>query len=75
MWKGEKGKDYKVAWDVIRTSLSRNAVLTHCDFGKAANPEKYGCPLEMFIDASDYGWAACLCQRPEPHAAPKIMSL
>ena len=29
----------------------------------------------MFIDASDYGWAAVLCQRPEPGKAPKIISV
>ena len=29
----------------------------------------------MSIDASDYGWAATLCQRPEPGRAPKIISV
>ena len=28
----------------------------------------------MFIDASDYGWAAVLCQRPEPGKAPLIIA-
>ena len=29
----------------------------------------------MFVGASDYGWAAVLCQRPEPGRAPKIVSV
>ena len=29
----------------------------------------------MFLDASDYGWAATLCQRPEPLKAPKVISI
>ena len=27
------------------------------------------------IDASDYGWCAVLCQRPEPGMAPKIVAI
>lgn len=68
-------KEMKDVWDSIRSSLAKHATLTHMDFGKAANPEKSGCPLEMFIDANDYGWAACLTQRLEPHAVSKIVLL
>jgi hypothetical protein len=45
------------------------------DFDAAAHPETSGRPLELFIDASDYGWAAVLCQRVSPHKAPKIISV
>jgi len=41
----------------------------------AAKPEEPGRPLEMFIVASDYGWAATLTQRPEPHRAPRVISI
>ena len=29
----------------------------------------------MFFDASDYGWAAVLCQRLEAHGAPTMLSI
>ena len=29
----------------------------------------------MFVDASDNGWCATLCQRLEPHKTPKIISI
>ena len=50
-------------------------VLVHIDHEAAARPEESGRPLEMLIDTSDYGWAAPLCQRPEPHKAPKVISI
>ena len=31
--------------------------------------------MEMFVDASDYGWAGVLTQRVTPHGAPKILSM
>ncbi len=49
--------------------------LNHIDYGAAARPEVIGRPLEMFVDASDYGWAAVLCQRDRPHGAPRIISI
>ena len=59
----------------IRASLSRDLVLHHVDYVGAAQPDQSGRPLEMFVDASDYAWAACLCQRLEPHGTPKIVAL
>ena len=59
----------------IRASLSERLVLVHIDFEAAASPETSGRPLEMFIDASDFGWAATLTQRPRPHGAPEIISI
>ena len=52
-----------------------SVIITHMDHAAAAHPELSGRPLEMFIDASDYGWAAVLCQRPAPGQAPKIVSV
>ena len=45
------------------------------DFKAASNPDDSGRPFEMFIDASDYGWAAVLTQQLEPHGTPKIIAV
>ena len=55
--------------------LAGNAVIYHVDHVAASRPHESGRPLEMFIDASDFGWAGVLCQRPEPGKAPKIISV
>ena len=43
------------------------AVLYHPDYAAAQDWAVSGRPLEMFVDASDYGWCGCLCQRPAPN--------
>ena len=73
MW--YKEPKYREAFLRIRSALCREVVLLHVDYVAASRPERSGRPLEMFVDASDYGWAATLCQRPEPHAAPKIVAI
>ncbi len=30
---------------------------------------------EMFVDASDYGWSATLCQRVEHYGTPQIIAI
>ena len=40
-------------------------MLHHPDFKAAANTEESSRSFEIFSDASDYGWAAVLCQRLE----------
>ena len=55
---------YREAFLNIRTGLSERVVLVHIDHDAAAKPEESGRPLAMFVDASDYGWAATLTQRP-----------
>ena len=55
--------------------LSRDLVLHHVDYIAAARPDQSGRPLEMFVDASDFAWAACLRQRLEPHGTPKIVAV
>ncbi len=59
----------------IRSMLAKDLVLRHLDYAAAANPAASGRPLEIFIDASDYGWCATLCQRETPQGAPKIVSI
>lgn len=80
----KKGADFKLWYTdpkfresflKIRQALSKDTVLLHVDYDAAAHPEESGRPLEMFIDASDYGWAATLCQRPKPFAAPKVIAI
>ena len=55
--------------------LARDVVLHHPDFSAAAKPMESGRPFEIFIDASDDGWAAVLTQRDTPHGTPKIVSV
>ena len=55
--------------------LYGSAVLVHIDYEAAQNPMESGRPLELWVDASDYGWCGCLTQRPGPHRAPKIISI
>ena len=50
-------------------------ILVHVDYVAASRPELSGMPLEMCIDASDYGICATLCQRPAPHKAPKTAAM
>ena len=57
------------------SEMSENVVVRHVDHVAASRPHESGRPFEMFIDASDYGWAAVLCQRPEPGKAPLIISV
>ena len=72
VWKSDP--KYFEAFKRIRTRLGKDVVLHHIDFAAAENPDESGRPLELFIDASDYGWCATLCQRQTPHGAPKIIS-
>ena len=66
---------YLAAFIAIRTMLSRKVVLLHPDYIAASKPWETGRPFEIFVDASDYGWCAVLCQRPTPHAAPMIIGM
>ena len=69
------GPKYENAFNKIRLCLSRDVILLHPDYNAAARPDQTGRPFEIFVDASDYGWAAVLCQRPAPHVAPKIIAI
>jgi hypothetical protein len=65
----------QTAFKEIRKMLSKGAVLHHPDYVAASVPWESGRPFEIFVDASDYGWSVVLCQRPKPHAAPKIICI
>ena len=81
----KKGCDFKKLWGsdpkfltafrAIRTMMVDSAVIHHVDYTAASRPHESGRPYEMFIDASDYGWCAVLCQRPGPGQAPKVVSI
>ena len=66
-WNGSKNVKYKEARCAIRANLAEHAVLHHPNFEAASRPEESGCPFEIFVDASDFGWAAVLTQREVPH--------
>lgn len=70
-----KDPKYKEAFCKIRGAWREKTVLAHVGLDTAAHPEVSGRPLGMFIDASDHAWAAALTQRPEAHAAPKIIRI
>ena len=73
LWTGDaKCKDVFLN---IREMMSASVVIHHVDHVAAARPHESGRPFEMFIDESDYGWAAVLCQRPEPGKAPLIIAV
>ena len=55
--------------------LHDKVVLAHPDYEAAQKPLQSGRPLDLFVDASDYGWCGCLCQRPHPKSAPKIIAI
>jgi len=74
-WNGPKHEEYKAAWVAIRDNLNKNAILYHPNFEAASRPEESGCPFEIFVDASDYGWAAVLTQREVPHGPPRIIDI
>ena len=58
----ESDPKFKEAFLKIREMMAENVVIQHVDHVAAARPHESGRPFEMFIDASDYGWAAVLCQ-------------
>jgi len=71
----QKDAKYEFAFREIRKMLSKAAILHHPDYVAASVPWESGRPFEIFVDASDYGWCAALCQRPTPHKAPKIIGM
>ena len=74
--KGQKIRcTYTEAFAKIRELLHAGAVLQHIDYEAAQDYKNTGRPLELFIDASDYGWCGCLTQRDSPHSAPRIVAI
>ena len=75
--KGAKWDDYKNDLDAVAASKAlRAAVATHAplvnpDFAAAVDYIRTGRPFMIFVDASDYGYAATLCQAEKTHGTPR----
>ena len=63
------------AYSDMRASVAEDAELACVDYRLAAKGIAGGCPLELYIDASDYAWAATLAQRPAPEKAPRPIAV
>lgn len=50
-------------------------VLACPDFEAASNAVESGRPVELFVDASDFGWCAILTQRDRRGGPPKIVAV
>ena len=70
-----KTMTYSEVFHACRLMLHSKVVLVHPDYEAAQKPLESGRPLELFVDASDYGWSGCLCQRPRPKSAPMIIAI
>lgn len=70
MKKGAKFHEYlkdleaQAAFERLKHSVAREVGLATLDYAKAADPES-GCPIELYVDASDIAWGATLAQRRE----------
>ena len=79
--KGARFADYQKddnatkAYSDMRAAVAEDAELACVDYRLAAKGIAGGCPLELYIDASDYAWAATLAQRPAPDKAPRPIAV
>ena len=71
----QEDKDATTAYGDIRAAVAEDAELACVDYRLAAKGIAGGCPLELYIDASDYAWAATLAQRPAPDKAPRPIAV
>ena len=58
------------AFREMKTALSKDAAMYMPDY-VAAQDKESGRPLELFVDACDYGWGCTLAQRQRKGGAPK----
>jgi hypothetical protein len=78
--KGAKFADYQAdaaaqkAFLDLRKAVATDAALFTIDYSLASDP-KSGCPIELYIDASDYAWAVTVAQRPSPSKAPRPVAV
>ena len=63
------------AYSDMRASVAEDAELACVDYRLASKGIAGGCPLELYIDASGYAWAATLAQRPAPEEAPRPIAV
>ena len=71
----QRDKDATTAYSDMRAAVAEDAELACVDYRLAAKGIAGGCPLELYIDASDYAWAATLAQRPAPDKAPRPIAV
>ncbi len=80
MKKGAKFKTYEndmkaqEAFKQLKTAVAREIGLATIDYALAADKDS-GCPIELFVDASDIAWAATLCQRPAKDKPPRPVAV
>ena len=58
----------------MKRAVAREIGLATIDYALAADPES-GCPIELYVDASDIAWAATLCQRPGKGQGPRPVAV
>ena len=79
--KGAKWEDYlqdkkaQEAAQALRHAVATHAPLVNPDYEAARDYVKTGRPFELFVDASDYGYSAVLCQRAEVHGTPRPIAV
>ncbi len=66
----EADADAQAAFEALKQGVAEGAALQCIDYVTAADPTS-GRPIELYVDASDFAWAACLCQRAEKGGAPR----
>ena len=55
--------------------VHKGVILAHPGYEAVRKPLESGRPPGLFVDACDYGWCGCLCQRPKPKSAPMIIAI
>ena len=79
--KGAKWEDYlqdkkaQDAADKLRNAVATHTPLVNPDYEAARNYVATGRPFELYVDASDYGYAAVLCQRADVHGTPRPIAV
>ena len=79
--KGAKWEDYlhdkkaQEATGNLRNAVAAQAPLTNPDYEAARDYIKTGRPFMLFVDASDYGYAAVLCKAEEVHGTPRPIAV
>ncbi len=58
------------AFEQMKTALTESAALYMPDYEAAKDPTS-GRPLELYVDACEYGWGCTLAQRERPDGAPR----
>ena len=79
--KGAKWEDYlqdkkaQQAAEKLRNAVATYTPLVNPDYEAARDYVATGRPFKLYVDASDYGYAAVLCQRAEVHGTPRPISV